>query len=387
MSYLFSEYQTDRFLLTGYRIHDNMVSIPQYLMCFHGFRMKRQKIMATIHDVAKKAGVAPITVSRVINDSGYVSEKLRAKVNTAIDELGYVPNVLARSLKTKRTNTLALVFTDITNPFFNILARGVEDTAYKAGYNVIFCNTDESQDQEDNYIQLLLQKQVDGILLVPADVHSGSIDMIRKQDTPIVVIDRYVAHDDVDIVRGDSEGGAYQLTKHLIDLGHKRITLLSGPEKVSTSVDRVKGYQRAMTEYALDRYIDFHFGQYSVQSGKDFTNQVFSRENKPTAIFGGNNLVSVGAITALQAMDLRVPEDVAVVSFDDIPKNLIPNPFLTAIVQPPYEMGQRATELLLSRIQDEGESPPEYRDIVFPVKLIVRASSGGNIVENCTDES
>ena len=338
--------------------------------------------MATIHDVAKKAGVAPITVSRVINNSGYVSEKLRTKVKIVIDELGYVPNVLARSLKSKHTNTLALVFTDITNPFFNILARGVEDTAFKAGYNVIFCNTDESQEREDNYIQLLLQKQVDGILLVPADVNSESIEMIRKQSTPVVVIDRYVTHDNVDIVRGDSEGGAYILTKHLIGLGHKQITLISGPEKVSTSVDRVRGYQRAMEEHGLAAYIDYYYGKYSVQGGIDLTNQVFSKENKPTAIFGGNNFLSVGVITALNQMNLKVPDDVAVVSFDDIPKNLSPNPFLTAIVQPPYEIGQKATEMLLSRIQDEGEILSSYQEIVFPVKLIVRASSGGIIAEN-----
>lgn len=332
--------------------------------------------MATIHDVAKKAGVAPITVSRVINDSGYVSDKLRAKVNTAIDELGYVPNVLARSLKSKRTNTIALVFTDITNPFFNIIARGVEDTAYQAGYHVIFCNTDETQDREDKYIELLLQKQVDGILLVPADVNSKSIDIIRKQNKPIVVIDRNVNHDAVDVVRGDSEGGAFQLTKHLIDLGHKRITLISGPEKVSTSVDRVKGYQLAMKGSGLSSFVDYFYGQFSVQSGVDITNQLLSREEKPTAIFGGNNLVAVGVMTALQELNLKVPEDVSVVSFDDIPVNLIHNPFLTVIVQPPYEIGQKATQLLVSRIQEEENSQQPYKDIVLPVELIVRGSSG-----------
>ncbi len=338
--------------------------------------------MTTIHDVARKAGVAPITVSRVINNSGYVSDKLRAKVNTAIDELGYVPNVIARSLKSKRTNTIALVFTDITNPFFNFIARGVEDTASKAGYNVIFCNTDESQTKEDNYIQLLLQKQVDGVLLVPADVNSKSIDFIRKQNTPVVVIDRNVAHDNVDIVRGDSEGGAFILTKHLIDLGHRRITLISGPEKVSTSLDRVSGYLRAMEEHGLSKYIDYCHGSYTVQCGIDLTNQLFSRELKPTAVFGGNNFISNGVITALNQLDLKVPDDVAVVSFDDIPKKLSPNPFLTVIIQPPYEIGQKATELLLLRIQDEGSTPTPYQDIVFPVKLIVRESSGGDVADN-----
>ena len=335
--------------------------------------------MPTIHDVARKAGVASITVSRVINNSGYVSEKLRAKVNAVIDELGYVPNVLARSLKSKRTNTIALVFTDITNPFFNILARGVEDTAYQAGYHVIFCNTDETQDREDKYIEILLQKQVDGILLVPADINSKSIDIIHKQNTPVVVIDRYVSHEAVDIVRGDSEGGAFQLTKHLIDLGHKRISLISGREKVSTSVDRVKGYQQAMMDSGLASYIDYFYGQFSVQSGIDFTNQLFSGAEKPTAIIGGNNFVAVGALSALQDMNLQVPEDVAVVSFDEIPVNLIHNPFLTAIVQPPYEIGQKATQLLVSRIQDGEKSQTPYKDIVLPVKLIVRPSSGGKL--------
>lgn len=336
--------------------------------------------MPTIHDVAKKAGVAPITVSRVINNSGYVSQKVRARVKAAIEELGYVPNVIARSLKSKRTNTIALMITDITNPYFNLLARGVEDAACEAGFNVIICNTDESQDQEDDYIQLLLQKQVDGILLVPADSNSKSIELIKKQNTSIVVIDRRVSTQDVDVVRGDSEGGAYQLSQYLIDLGHQRITLFSGPQKVSTSVDRVEGYQRAMIENGLENYIDFFYGEYTQQSGARLTRLVFQRVTKPTAIFGGNNLISIGSLAALREMDIQVPQDVAVVSFDDIPENLSLYPFLTAIAQPPYEIGEKATELLISRIKDTDQFPLEKQEIVFPVKLIVRESSGEKLV-------
>jgi len=336
--------------------------------------------MPTIHDVAKKAGVASITVSRVINNSGYVSDEVRKKVNAAIDELGYVPNVIARSLKSKRTNTIALVFTDITNPYFNILARGVEDAACKAGFNVIFCNTDESQEQEENYIQLLLQKQVDGILLVPADSSSGSIDFVKRQNTPVVVIDRRVKDGNVDVVRGDSEGGAFQLTQYLIDLGHQRITLLSGPQKVSTSVDRVRGYQKAMHENGLGEYIDFFYGEYTQESGKHLTQKIFLRESKPTAIFGGNNLISIGAMSALREMNLKVPDHVALVSFDDIPENLSLYPFLTVISQPPYEIGIKATEILVSRITQKNNEPLDFQEIVFPVKLIVRESSGEKIV-------
>jgi LacI family transcriptional regulator len=335
--------------------------------------------MPTIHDVAKKAGVAPITVSRVVNNSGYVSDSVRNKVNLAIEELGYVPNIIARSLRSKRTNTIALVFTDITNPFFNILARGVEDAAFEAGFNVIICNTDESQEQEDNYIQLLLQKQVDGILLVPADTHSKSIELIRKHNTPLVIVDRCIEDGGVDIVRGDSEGGAYQLTKFLIELGHKRITLMSGPNKVSTSVDRVNGYLQAMVDHGLEGYIDYFYGSYSQESGANITRQVFARNEKPTAIFGGNNLISIGALSALREMGYKIPDDVAVVSFDDIPENFSYFPFMTVIAQPPYEIGQRATQILISRIKDSDNPPIDFQEIVFPVELVVRESSGGKI--------
>jgi len=333
--------------------------------------------MATIHDVAKKAGVAPITVSRVINDSGYISEKTRKKVQEAIDELGYVPNVLARSLKSKRTNTLALVFTDIANPFFTILARGVEDTASESGFNVIFCNTDESQEKEDTYIQLLLQKQVDGILLVPAGRSSKSIELIQYQKTPLVVLDRRVPHTNVDVVRGDSDGGAYQLTQHLIKLGHERITLITGPREVSTAEDRFQGYKRAMQDNGLSEFIQCHYGSFSLESGKQLAQQIFSKQPAPTAIFAAKNLIALGALSTLNSLGKIVPDDVALVSFDDIPENLTMFPFMTVVRQPSYEMGKRATEILISRIKEKGN--PDFQEIIFPVEFFERASSGGPI--------
>lgn len=335
--------------------------------------------MATIHDVAKLAGVAPITVSRVINDSGYVSDKVREKVNAAIAELGYVPNILARSLKSKKTNTLALVFTDITNPFFTILARGVEDTASKAGFNVIFCNTDESQEEEDNYIQLLLQKQVDGILLVPAVSNTKSIELIQEQKTPLVILDRRVSNARVDIVRGDSEGGAYQLTEFLINLGHRRIAILSGPRDVSTAEDRVQGYIRAMKDNGLEDNIQFSYGNFTQKSGYAVAREVFSKDPKPTAVFAANNMIAFGLLKALLDMDLKVPDDVAIVSFDDIPDNLTHAPFFTVVRQPPYDYGKKATELLIARIKNGSDQDTVYKEVIFPVEFIERASSGGHI--------
>jgi len=333
--------------------------------------------MATIHDVAKLAGVAPITVSRVINNSGYINENTREKVEAAIVKLGYVPNVLARSLKSKRTNTLALVFTDITNPFFTIIARGVEDTAGDAGFNVIFCNTDESQEKEDNYVQVILQKQVDGILLVPAGSNTKSIQIIKDQGTPLVILDRRIDSTDVDIVRGDSIGGARLLTQHLIDLGHRHIALINGPKNVSTSEDRLIGYKQVMEENGLKGNIQGYYGNFSQASGDNLTRIIFEKEPKPTAIFATNNLIAIGALRALNELGYRIPNDVALVSFDDIPENLTMFPFMTAVSQPSYEMGKSATELLISRIKNGSNT--DYREIIFPVVFIKRDSSGSAI--------
>ncbi len=331
--------------------------------------------MATIHDVAKLAGVAPITVSRVINNSGYINEKTREKVENAISELGYVPNVLARSLKSKRTNTLALVVTDITNPFFTIIARGVEDTASVAGFNVIFCNTDENQDKEDAYVQVILQKQVDGILLVPVGSNTKSLQIIRDQGTPLIILDRRLETTEVDVVRGDSVGGAKQLTQHLIDLGHERIAIINGPHNVSTAEDRMTGFIQTMEANGLRDSCQCHYGGFTQASGYSLTKEIFNKDPKPTAIFAANNLIAIGVLRALKEMDYLVPKDVALTSFDDIPDNLTMFPFMTAVSQPSYRMGKTATELLISRIKNETGSG--FQEIIFPVEFIKRASSGG----------
>jgi LacI family transcriptional regulator len=331
--------------------------------------------MATIHDVAQRAGVSPITVSRVINHSGYASQETRERVEAAVAELGYVPNRLARSLRSKRTHTLALVITDITNPFFTTVARGVEDTASDAGYTVIFCNTDESETEEQKYLQVVLQQQVDGVLLVPARSTGESVEMIQKQNTPVVVLDRRMpASTQVDVVRCESVEGAYQLVKLLIDLGHQGIAVISGPQSVSTAEDRVIGYRRAMADAGLSQTDIVHYGAFTQASGYELAQQLLARQPRPTAVFAANNLIAIGAFKAVQDAGLRVPEDIAMVAFDDLPANLLVFPFLTVAVQPAYEMGRRATQLLLSRLSKPASQ--DYQEVVLPYELIVRQSSG-----------
>jgi LacI family transcriptional regulator len=335
--------------------------------------------MATIRDVAKRAGVAPITVSRVINRSASVSAETRERVEKAIQELGYVPNRLARSLRLRRTHTLALVVTDITNPFWTTVVRGVEDAAQDAGFTVILCNTDESEAKQEQYLDVLCQKRVDGILLVPARSSAQLVDWIQKQDMPVVILDRRVCSDQVDVVRGDSQEGACQLVRHLLSLGHRRVAVLSGPKDVSTAEDRVLGYRKALAEAGVEVRADWVlYGRFSKESGYEMTRQVLDTSPRPTALFAGNNFIAIGALRALRDAGLRVPEDVSVVAFDDLMADLAVEPFLTVVDQPSYEMGQQAAELLLARLS--GSAANGYQEIVLPTKLTVRRSSGRPMV-------
>lgn len=330
--------------------------------------------MFTIRDVAQRAGVAPITVSRVVNHDGYVSAETRVRVEAAIAELGYVPNRLARGLRSKRTYTLALVLTDITNPFWTTVARGVEDVAESAGFNVILCNTDESEEKQEKYLRVLLQKQVDGFIMAPASSTAEPVTLIQQQGAPVVVIDRQVPAV-VDIARCDSEGGAYQLTQHLLALGHRHIAILSGAPAVSTAADRVAGYRCALADAGLtvDEAYIFH-REFTQSAGDAMARQAMALSPRPTALFAVNNFIAIGAFRALQDLGMRVPEDVSLVAFDDLPPALMLEPFLTVASQPAYEMGRRATELLLQRLT--GDAPEAYQHIVLPITMIVRQSSG-----------
>jgi len=328
----------------------------------------------TIRDVAKLAGVSSMTVSRVVNSSGYASRETRERVEKAVAELGYVPNSLARSLRFKKTKTIALVLTDITNPYFTTLARAVEDSASENGFSVIFCNTDESASEEAEYVNMLLQKQVDGVLLVPARSSAESVLVLQDHQVPVVVLDRRMPGTEVDVVRGDSERAAFELIRHLLDLGHTRIAVLTGPAETSTAADRVAGYRRALAEAGLepDPRLVIH-GQFSEESGYQMAHQALGRDPRPTALFAANNFIALGAFRAIRELGLNVPGDVSLVTFDDLPATLMIEPFLTMAAQPAYEMGLKAIELLLARLSG---GPADCQEIVLPTELLIRKSSG-----------
>lgn len=331
--------------------------------------------MSTIRDVAERAGVSTMTVSRVINHSGYTSQETRERVEAAVAEIGYIPNTLARSLRFKTTKMLALILTDITNPFFTTLARGVEDAASAQGFNVIFCNTDESESEQAEHLTALVQKQVDGVLLVPAASTAEPVAFLRDQKVPVVVLDRRVPDCSVDSVRCDSEAGAYELVKLLIQLGHRRIAVLSGPETVSTAQDRVAGWRRALAEGGItpDAELIFH-DAYSQVGGRRMAQRMLALQPRPTALFAANNFIAFGAHGVLTNAGLRVPQDVAMVAFDDWPPEMVLEPFFTVVAQPAYEMGYKATGQLLARLS--GAATNGCQEMLLPFELIVRRSSG-----------
>jgi len=331
--------------------------------------------MATIRDVAQRAGVSTTTVSRVLNNSGYVSADARSRVDAAITELGYVPNTLGLSLRFKRTKTLAVVVTDITNPFFTSMARGCEDVASAQGFSTILCNTDESEAKQERYLTTLVQKRVDGILLVPARSAAGPVIWLQKRGVPVVLIDRQAPGARVDCVRGQSEEGGHDLAALLLDQGHRDIAMLTGPINVSTAAERVAGFTRACREHGLTpRPGRIIYGNFTLASGYAMTEQVLKAKPRPTAILTGNNFIAIGAYRALRDAGLRLPEDISLVAFDNLPDHMVLDPFLTVTAQPAYEMGKRATELLLERLA--GQGPAEPQDIQLPNELIIRRSSG-----------
>lgn len=317
-----------------------------------------------------------MTVSRVINQSGYASPDVRTRVQAAIDELGYLPNTLARSLRIRKTNTLALILTDITNPFFTTLARGVEDAANAAGYTVLFGNTDESEEKEMRYLDVILQKRVDGILLVPAGGSILPVEHIRQVGTPLVVLDRRIPGEVVDVVRCDTEDGAYRLTRLLLGMGHRQVVMLTGPAQVSTAEDRAVGFRRAMRDAGIAAP-QVNYGSFTLDSGYAMADEALSLYPRPTALIAGNNFIAIGALKAIHAAGFEIPDDVALAGFDDLPASMVVEPFLTVAAQPAYEMGRQAAELLIKRLSGAATEPP--LEILLPVELVVRASSGSRL--------
>jgi len=328
---------------------------------------------ATIHDVAEEAGVSVATVSHVINETRYVSPELTKKVKQAMDKLGYQRNSVARSLKTQKTHTIGLIVSDITNPFFSQLLRGVEKIATSESYTLIICNTDETLEKEELYLDVMKQNQVDGFIIAPTGKNDGKLRSFLEQDLPFVFVDRKIDNISAPSVLSENVKGAKRATEHLLEENHTRIGIVSGLDSVTTTRERIRGHVEALEKHGITFEESLlKRGNSQVQGGFDAARRLLKMEEPPTAIFSTNNLMTIGVMQFLKKEGIKCPTDIAVVSFDDFEWSNAFEPTLTTVAQAPHEIGSKAAEILFSRIADSQETKGDVR---IPTELIVRGST------------
>ncbi|PWI41833.1 LacI family DNA-binding transcriptional regulator [Streptomyces sp. ICBB 8177] len=329
--------------------------------------------MASIKDVASRAGVSVATVSRVLNEHPAVRPETRTRVLAAVTALGYRPNAVARSLRTDQTRALGLVISDVLNPFFTELARSVEDEARALGYSVVIGNADEQPELQDHHVRTLIDRRIDGLLVSPADGGSPMItETARAGGTPMVFVDRWIPGLDVPVVRTDGTAAVRDLVTHLHGLGHRRIAVIAGPAATTTGSERVEAFRQALAEYGLPLPREYvGQGDFQAASGRRVTAGFLDLAEPPEAIFATDNLMALGAMDEIRARGLRVPDDVALAAFDDIPWFLHTDPPVTAIAQPTGELGRAAVRALVDRIEGGAAE-----SVTLAARLVVRGSCG-----------
>lgn len=333
----------------------------------------------TIRDVAARSGVSANTVSRVLNGKQDVSKETRARVQAVIDELGFRPNNLARSLLRRHSRTIGHVVTDCTNPNTAQQIRAVQDVTTREGYSVVLFDTNERTDRQAESLHLLEEQVVDGVILTPARSHDDGLARFIARGNRLVLLNRDVDGLDVDRVTIDNRAGAHAAIRHLLDLGHRRIAYVTGRQEISTVRERLAGYQDALVKarVAADPRLVCR-AEIDPEAAAEATRRLLERKRRPTAIFTYNDLMAVGALVAIREAGLRVPEDISLVGHDDIlyaPYLQVP---LTTVAQPTRELGETAARLLVDRLR--GDDGP-LRRIVLAPKLVVRASTAAPVRE------
>ncbi|WP_020660393.1 LacI family DNA-binding transcriptional regulator [Amycolatopsis benzoatilytica] len=323
--------------------------------------------MATISDVAARAGVSTATVSRTLNGKSTVDPELAARVLAAAEELGYQPNGLARNLRRQETAVLALIISDVENPFFTSIARGVEDLAQISGYSVVLCNSDENEDKERQYLDVALQERVAGVLLSPTGP-ATNVTRLQRLGIPVVAVDRPLPGTGGDQVLVDTRRAAREAARHLVAAGYRRIACLTGPDGVRTADDRLAGYLDAIgRKNALYRRTE-----YRAEGARRAAGDLLDLPAPPDALLVANSTMTIGVLEALASRGLRAGRDVGIVSFDDAPWTTLVDPPLTVVAQPAYEIGRVAAQLLLARIADSTRAPVTT---TLEAQLIERQSS------------
>lgn len=335
--------------------------------------------MATLKDVAQEAEVSISTVSRALNNSEKVHPETKAHVREVADKLGYKRSRVARRLRLEdgKASLIGLVIPDIQNPFFADVTRGVEDIAQAQDYGLLLSNSDEDPDKQRLALDILQTEDVDGVIVPPVSEKDPALNQLVETDIAVVCVDRRLRNAPVDTIASDNQQGAYRAVSHLINLGHDRIAFIGGIPQISTLTERQQGYKQALAEHGLP--IDSKLVKQAdsgEERGRQFTEELLALQDPPTAIFSGNNLTTLGVLAALNERDVAVPEEMALVGYDDVPWAQALNPPPTVVDQPGYEMGRRAAEILLEGLQDPGGAPVTR---TLEPELIVRRSCGASM--------
>ena len=334
--------------------------------------MRRKAV--TIKEVAKLAGVSTTTVSYVINKSRFVSEQTRAKVLKAIEELDYRPNIVARSLRERKTGTVGLIICDLRNPFFSEVLQGIETYLGEKKYSLIVTNTDYDNDKERESIDMFYSKQMDGVIIVPGENTNKHVKFLTERNIPVVLLDKKIQNLNVDVVLVNNREGSKQLTEHLMSLGHKRIGIIAGPLNSTTGKERLEGYLKALKAHSIPEDNDLiKIGDFKKQSGYLLTLELISLAVPPTVIFACNNLLGLGVMQALKEKKIRIPEEIGLAIFDDLPWFGYVSPFLTGVAQPSFQLGETAGKLLFEQMRKRRKRPKE---VVLDVQLKIRQSAG-----------
>ena len=329
--------------------------------------------MATIKDVAAHAGVSVATVSHAINKTRYVTPELRDRVQQAMRELDYEPNLVARSLRSNKTNLIALIIPDITNPYFPEVARGAQDAINARDYVAVMCNTDRDIEQERRFLHMLWRQRVEGIILNAAGVTAADLLPLQDGGLRIVLLGHQIDHPAFDKVMIDDQRAAHDLVSYLGAQGHRRIAHLGGSRPNSGWL-RHKGYRQALEEFDIGPDANLSVEcPWTKKGGYEAMASLLERRPLPTAVFAANDLMAMGAIRAIQEAGLGVPDDIAVAGFDNIDESASTKPTLTTVNQPKYDMGKKLAELLLQRLCSE--APAEPRCVVLPYSLEIRESA------------
>ena len=334
----------------------------------------------TIKDIARMANVSHTTVSRALNNKSRIKNETKEKILAIAKELKYRPNFIARSLVMKKTKTLGLVITNIANPFYTELAQGIEATVRGLGYNIIFCSTHSDLSTEKHYIDMLRSKGVDGIIFSSAHMDDPNILVLAEEAFPIVLVNRRTYHpivrEKVDYVGIDNILGGFLAVEHLIRLGHQRIGIIGGSSESSVGFERLEGGKRALSTYGLEAMGDYFLeGDFLKGSGYRGGKEFLKMAEPPTAIFATNDYMALGTYQAIVEEGQKVPENIALIGFNDIEFTAIKGVELTTIGQKKYEMGALAVKILVEKIEG-GESKPSTKEIFLKPELIIRKTCG-----------